>query len=83
VSFYYVEEIDLKDSKSVAVFLNKRLAEIEEKRKEEESKVCGPNESGWGVLPDLILEKIFNYLSIQQRYYASRTCQQWYKVLSK
>ncbi|KAJ9600396.1 hypothetical protein L9F63_009324 [Diploptera punctata] len=30
--------------------------------------------SNWSYLPDLILEKIFSYLSIRERYYASMVC---------
>lgn len=67
------------DASEVASFLNWRLAQLD---KEEEEKLRGPNLSGWGTLPDLILERVFSYLSVQQRYYASCTCKQWYLVSS-
>lgn len=40
----------------------------------------GINTSGWGILPDLVIEKVFSYLSIPQRYSASMVCQQWQRV---
>jgi len=40
----------------------------------------GENLKGWGVLPDLVLEKVFGYLDIPRRYTASMVCRQWQKV---
>ncbi|XP_012270779.1 uncharacterized protein LOC105694559 [Orussus abietinus] len=34
--------------------------------------------SSWDQLPDILLEQIFSYLTIQERYYASLVCQSWY-----
>ena len=36
--------------------------------------------SYWSYLPDLILEKVFSYLSIRERYYASMVCRTWYRA---
>ena len=36
--------------------------------------------SYWADLPDLILEQIFSYLSIRDRYNASIVCQRWYNA---
>ncbi|XP_030761622.1 uncharacterized protein LOC115886542 isoform X2 [Sitophilus oryzae] len=36
--------------------------------------------SSWNVLPDLLLEEIFSYLSIRERYYASLVCRSWYRA---
>ncbi|XP_046387293.1 uncharacterized protein LOC124156840 [Ischnura elegans] len=33
--------------------------------------------SFWSLLPDLILEKIFSYLTMRERYYASMVCHRW------
>lgn len=35
--------------------------------------------SEWNLLPDILLEKIFTYLSVRERYYASMVCRQWYR----
>ncbi|XP_037953732.1 F-box only protein 39-like [Teleopsis dalmanni] len=37
--------------------------------------------SDWCNLPDLILEQIFSYLDVKERYYASLVCTQWYRCL--
>lgn len=36
--------------------------------------------SNWNNLPDLILEKVFSYLTIRERYYASMVCRAWYRA---
>lgn len=36
--------------------------------------------SHWSELPDLLLEKIFSYLNIREKYYASLVCINWYRV---
>ncbi|XP_076266889.1 uncharacterized protein LOC143200313 isoform X1 [Rhynchophorus ferrugineus] len=36
--------------------------------------------SRWNELPDLLLERIFAYLSIKERYYASLVCKGWYRA---
>ncbi len=36
-------------------------------------------ESSWSNLPDLLLENIFSYLTMQERYYSSLTCRSWYQ----
>lgn len=36
--------------------------------------------SQWNDLPDLLLEEIFAYLNIRERYYASMTCRSWYRA---
>ncbi|KRT78419.1 F-box domain-containing protein [Oryctes borbonicus] len=36
--------------------------------------------SHWPDLPDLLLEKIFSYLSIREKYYASLVCRSWYRA---
>ncbi|KAK9732307.1 F-box-like [Popillia japonica] len=36
--------------------------------------------SRWADLPDLLLEKIFSYLSIREKYYASLVCKSWYRA---
>lgn len=36
--------------------------------------------SKWSELPDLLLERIFSYLSIRQKYYASLVCRSWYQA---
>ncbi|XP_019881787.1 uncharacterized protein LOC109609546 isoform X2 [Aethina tumida] len=38
--------------------------------------------SQWSDLPDLILEKIFSYLHIRERYYCSLVCKNWYRAFS-
>lgn len=37
-------------------------------------------ESLWSELPDLLLEDIFSYLTIQERYYSSMVCKNWRRV---
>lgn len=34
--------------------------------------------SCWNNLPDILLEEIFSYLTIRERYYASLVCRSWY-----
>ncbi|XP_075220299.1 uncharacterized protein LOC142323877 isoform X2 [Lycorma delicatula] len=34
-------------------------------------------QSPWVNLPDLIIEKVYDYLSMRERYYASMVCQSW------
>ncbi|XP_055388355.1 F-box/LRR-repeat protein 3, partial [Condylostylus longicornis] len=34
--------------------------------------------SQWNFLPDIILEKVFGYLTVKERYYASMVCKNWY-----
>ncbi|KAK7069064.1 hypothetical protein SK128_017452 [Halocaridina rubra] len=36
----------------------------------------------WHLLPDLLLEKVFQYLSLSQRYCASMVCRRWYEAFS-
>lgn len=36
--------------------------------------------SRWCDLPDLLLEEIFAYLNIKERYYASLTCMNWHRA---
>lgn len=36
----------------------------------------------WNNLPDLLLENIFSYLSMREKYYASTTCQSWFSVFN-
>jgi len=36
--------------------------------------------SRWSYLPDLVLEKVFSYLSMRERYYASMVCKSWYRA---
>lgn len=36
--------------------------------------------SKWSDLPDLLLEEIFAYLTIRDRYYASLTCKPWHRA---
>ncbi|XP_018027591.1 uncharacterized protein LOC108682857 isoform X1 [Hyalella azteca] len=33
----------------------------------------------WHLLPDLLLEKVYTYLTIRERYYASQVCRSWYQ----
>ncbi|XP_022918109.1 uncharacterized protein [Onthophagus taurus] len=48
----------------------------QEREEEDENKVY----SKWCELPDLVLEQIFGYLTIRQRYYASLVCKNWYQA---
>jgi F-box protein 39 len=54
---------------------------IKDKKKKREGKPRKPKsepiESHWADLPDLILERIFSYLTIRQRFTASIVCQRW------
>lgn len=36
--------------------------------------------SDWDKLPDLILENVFSYLSMREKYWASMTCRNWYRA---
>ncbi|XP_034951229.1 uncharacterized protein [Chelonus insularis] len=36
--------------------------------------------SSWNHLPDILLEEIFSYLTIKERYYASLVCRAWYRA---
>lgn len=50
--------------------------DIEDEEKNEDGKVY----SKWSELPDLLLEKIFSYLSIREKYYCSLVCQSWHRA---
>jgi F-box protein 39 len=34
----------------------------------------------WNNLPDLLLENIFSFLNIKEKYNASSTCHSWYSI---
>lgn len=36
----------------------------------------------WAELPDLLLETIFSYLGIREKYYASLVCKTWYRAFN-
>ncbi|XP_050453701.1 uncharacterized protein LOC126852699 isoform X2 [Cataglyphis hispanica] len=36
--------------------------------------------SRWDQIPDILLEEIFSYLTIRERYYASLVCRSWYRA---
>lgn len=40
----------------------------------------GASDSTWSRLPDLLLERIYSYLTIKERYYASMVCRSWYEA---
>ncbi|KAB7507702.1 F-box/LRR-repeat protein 21 [Armadillidium nasatum] len=43
----------------------------------EEEDEPGHEYSQWNCLPDLLLEQIFQYLTIRERFYASQVCRSW------
>ncbi|XP_011685966.1 PREDICTED: uncharacterized protein LOC105448847 isoform X1 [Wasmannia auropunctata] len=45
----------------------------------EEDKRC-KEYSAWDQIPDILLEEIFSYLTIRERYYASLVCRSWYRA---
>lgn len=47
---------------------------------EEEEEDINKVYSKWNELPDLILEEIFSYLNIREKYYASLVCKSWYNA---
>ncbi|XP_031350774.1 uncharacterized protein LOC116176386 isoform X2 [Photinus pyralis] len=44
---------------------------------ETDGEICN---SAWSQLPDILLGKIFSYLSIRQKYYCSLVCRGWYRA---
>ena len=38
--------------------------------------------SQWAYLPDVLLEDIFSYLTIRERYYASLVCSNWARLFN-
>ncbi|KAJ8668078.1 hypothetical protein QAD02_009741 [Eretmocerus hayati] len=36
--------------------------------------------SHWDQLPDILLEEVFTYLNMRERYYASLVCRNWYRA---
>lgn len=36
----------------------------------------------WHLLPDLLLERVYTYLTIRERYYASQVCRSWYHAFN-
>lgn len=40
----------------------------------------GADDTTWSYLPDLLLERIYTYLTIQERYHASLVCRSWYEA---
>ncbi|XP_044271820.1 uncharacterized protein LOC123015857 isoform X1 [Tribolium madens] len=67
----WTEMYKSKNTGSKAVYID---LEDEEQRDEERQY------SQWSQLPDLLLEKIFSYLSIREKYYASLVCKSWYRA---
>ncbi|CRL05674.1 CLUMA_CG018707, isoform A [Clunio marinus] len=61
---------------------NDEACYIEIDEDDDEGCVVDENEmmSKWSDLPDLLLEEIFSYLSISERYYASLACKNWYRA---
>ncbi|XP_018334262.1 uncharacterized protein LOC108743261 isoform X2 [Agrilus planipennis] len=49
---------------------------------DDEEKVDDYNKiySRWSELPDLVLERIFSYLTMRQKYYASLVCKNWHRA---
>ncbi|CAH1114083.1 unnamed protein product [Psylliodes chrysocephalus] len=47
---------------------------------EDKTEDIGREYSKWSELPDLLLEKIFSYLGIREKYYASLVCKSWYRA---
>lgn len=47
---------------------------------DQEKALADDEYSQWDQLPDLLLEKVFAYLSIKERYYASCVCTNWYRA---
>ncbi|XP_057653334.1 uncharacterized protein LOC130892106 isoform X1 [Diorhabda carinulata] len=60
-----------KNTGSKAVYID-----IENVSEDEENKEY----SKWSELPDLLLEEIFSYLEIREKYYASLVCRNWYRA---
>ncbi|XP_018563430.1 uncharacterized protein LOC108905140 isoform X2 [Anoplophora glabripennis] len=61
-----------KSTGSKAVYID-----IEEEKEDDDD---GKEYSKWSELPDLLLEKIFSYLGIREKYYASLVCRNWYRA---
>lgn len=61
------------DDYFAAIFID-----IDEDDVKSEDKVC--EYSRWSELPDLLLEEIFSYLSIREKYYASLVCRSWHRA---
>ncbi|XP_044754367.1 uncharacterized protein LOC123313515 [Coccinella septempunctata] len=61
-----------KDTGTKAVYID-----IEEDNQETDAN---HEYSKWNELPDLLLEEIFSYLSIREKYYASLVCRSWYRA---
>ncbi|XP_076167398.1 uncharacterized protein LOC143146722 isoform X2 [Ptiloglossa arizonensis] len=54
---------------------NKDLDE-EETEEDKQKKIY----SHWDQTPDILLEEIFSYLTIRERYYSSLVCKSWYRA---
>lgn len=63
---------------TIPEIINKRL--LAQEKAKGRVEIRGENTSGWGVIPDLIIEQIFGYLSIRDRYSSSLVCKQWNRV---
>ncbi|RZC42746.1 uncharacterized protein BDFB_000327 [Asbolus verrucosus] len=59
-----------KNTGSKAIYID-----LEEEEQREDKQY-----SRWSDLPDLLLEEIFSYLSIREKYYASLVCKSWYRA---
>ncbi|XP_064081402.1 uncharacterized protein LOC135197996 [Macrobrachium nipponense] len=55
---------------------------VKARRKKKEEDEANKVYSHWNLLPDLLLEKVFQYLSLSQRYIASMVCRRWYEAFS-
>ncbi|ODN00216.1 F-box/LRR-repeat protein 3, partial [Orchesella cincta] len=65
-------------STKIRLWEERHALDDQEMEKEEDER--GENVDGWALLPDIVLEKIFSYLSIEKKYYASVTCRNWYRA---
>lgn len=63
----------------IPVFFNFIAVYIDLEVDEDRSKKGG-HYSQWSELPDLLLEKIFSYLSIREKYYCSLVCKSWHRA---
>ncbi|XP_017756259.1 PREDICTED: uncharacterized protein LOC108548012 isoform X2 [Eufriesea mexicana] len=61
------------DEDNRALYIDIEEEETEEDRENKEY-------SHWDQTPDMLLEEIFSYLTIRERYYASLVCKSWYRA---
>ena len=62
----------------IGIYVDHETSASEEDK--EDNYVEDESMGNWAELPDLVIERIFSYLSNEKRYYGSLVCRRWYQA---